>query len=140
MDKQPHIACVRVPLVMGTRARQREGGAERRRRTARFRLGEKPISSSRQDRHGISDGNVGVQAVEESDKFLLVERVGLTKGKQGGRMLDLSISLATYFNAPGDLLAAQAPGRRRCRARNRPPASYWIRMGSRLSCLYPAAR
>jgi Tfp pilus assembly protein PilO len=41
-----------------------------------------------------------VQAVEGSDKFLLVERVALAEGKEGGVMLQLSITLATYFNAP----------------------------------------
>jgi len=45
-----------------------------------------------------------LQAVEKSDKFLLVERVGLSSGKQGGRMLDLSIELATYFNAPREFV------------------------------------
>ncbi len=43
-----------------------------------------------------------LQAIERSDKFLLVERVALAKGEQGGRLLDLNISLATYFNAPAD--------------------------------------
>jgi Tfp pilus assembly protein PilO len=41
-----------------------------------------------------------LQAVEDSDKFLLVERVALAEGKEGGVMLQLSITLATYFNAP----------------------------------------
>ena len=54
-----------------------------------------------------------LQAVEESDKFLLVERVALAQGKQGGRLLDLTISLASYFSAPEEVLAAQDRGRRR---------------------------
>jgi len=41
-----------------------------------------------------------LQAVEQSSKFLIVERVALAQGKQGGVMLQLSITLATYFNAP----------------------------------------
>ena len=56
-----------------------------------------------------------LQAVEESDKFLVVERVSLAKGKEGGSSLSLSISLATYFTAPPELVArkrALARGRR----------------------------
>ena len=45
-----------------------------------------------------------LQAVEGSDKFLVVERVALARGKQGGRMLDLNISLATYFMASPELV------------------------------------
>ena len=45
-----------------------------------------------------------LQAVENSSKFLLVERVALGKGKEGGVLLQLNITLATYFNAPEDLL------------------------------------
>lgn len=59
-----------------------------------------------------------LQAVEDSDKFLLIERVALAKGKQGGRLLDLNISLATYFTAPEELVEAAAresAGRRRRR-------------------------
>ena len=41
-----------------------------------------------------------LQAVEVSDKFLVVERVALGEGKRGGAMLQLSITLATYFDAP----------------------------------------
>jgi Tfp pilus assembly protein PilO len=50
-----------------------------------------------------------LQAVEGSDKFLLVERVALAEGKEGGVMLQLSITLATYFNAPARV--EQAAGR-----------------------------
>ena len=45
-----------------------------------------------------------LQAVEQSDKFLIVERVALAKGKEGGVMLQLNITLATYFNAPADVI------------------------------------
>lgn len=41
-----------------------------------------------------------LQAVEDSEKFLVVERVALGEGKTGGVLLQLSISLATYFDAP----------------------------------------
>ena len=43
-----------------------------------------------------------VQAVENSDKFLVVERVALAQGKEGGVRLQLNITLATYFDAPED--------------------------------------
>jgi Tfp pilus assembly protein PilO len=41
-----------------------------------------------------------LQAVEDSGKFLLVERVALAEGKEGGVLLELNITLATYFDAP----------------------------------------
>ena len=41
-----------------------------------------------------------LQAVEDSEKFLLVERVALAEARQGGVMLELNITLATYFDAP----------------------------------------
>jgi len=41
-----------------------------------------------------------LQAVEASDKFLVVERVALDEGKEGGVMLQLNITLATYFDLP----------------------------------------
>lgn len=41
-----------------------------------------------------------LQAVESSDKFLLVERVALAEGKEGGVRLELNVTLATYFDAP----------------------------------------
>jgi hypothetical protein len=44
-----------------------------------------------------------LQAVESSDEFLLVEKVGLGKGKEGGVMLQLDITLATYFDLPEDV-------------------------------------
>jgi Tfp pilus assembly protein PilO len=45
-----------------------------------------------------------LQAVENSEKFLIVERVGLARGKQGGSLLDLNINMATYFTAPEDVV------------------------------------
>lgn len=56
-----------------------------------------------------------LQSVEDSSRFLLVERVALGKGKEGGVLLQLNITLATYFNAPEDMLKpkAQPTGRRR---------------------------
>lgn len=42
-----------------------------------------------------------LQAVESSDKFLLVERVALAEAKLGGVMLELNVTLATYFDARG---------------------------------------
>jgi Tfp pilus assembly protein PilO len=55
-----------------------------------------------------------LQAVESSDKFLVVERVSLARGKEGGALLDLSINLATYFTAPEELVARKRIlGRRR---------------------------
>lgn len=44
-----------------------------------------------------------LQAVESSEEFLLVEKVGLGKGKEGGVMLQLNITLATYFDLPEDV-------------------------------------
>jgi Tfp pilus assembly protein PilO len=41
-----------------------------------------------------------IRAVEESEQFLVIERVALGTAKQGGVMLQLNITLATYFNAP----------------------------------------
>jgi Tfp pilus assembly protein PilO len=41
-----------------------------------------------------------LQAVEDSSKFLLVERVALAAGREGGVLLELNITLATYFDAP----------------------------------------
>ena len=45
-----------------------------------------------------------VRAVEQSDEFLVIERVSLARGKEGGRLLDLNIALATYFTLPADVL------------------------------------
>lgn len=41
-----------------------------------------------------------IQAVEGSEKFLVIERVALGQGKEGGSLLQLNITLATYFDAP----------------------------------------
>lgn len=42
-----------------------------------------------------------LQAIEKSDKFLVIERVALAEGLEGGVMLQLNITLATYFDLPG---------------------------------------
>lgn len=49
---------------------------------------------------GYSNLRKFVQAVESSTKFLVVERVALASGPQGGVMLQLNITLATYFDDP----------------------------------------
>ncbi len=54
-----------------------------------------------------------LQAVEKSDEFLVVERVSLARGKEGGRTLSLNINLATYFVAPEDILARKRALERR---------------------------
>jgi Tfp pilus assembly protein PilO len=54
-----------------------------------------------------------LQAVENSDKFLVVERVSLAVGKEGGRSLSLNIALATYFTAPEALVARKRAIERR---------------------------
>lgn len=41
-----------------------------------------------------------IHAVENSDKFLVIERVALAEGDEGGVMLQLNITLATYFDLP----------------------------------------
>ncbi len=56
-----------------------------------------------------------LQAVESSAEFLVVERVSLARGKEGGRMLSLNINLATYFVAPQDILARKRALERRGR-------------------------
>jgi Tfp pilus assembly protein PilO len=56
-----------------------------------------------------------LQAVEHSSKFLLVERVALGTGKEGGVILQLNITLATYFNAPEDMLRKKTQPTRRSR-------------------------
>jgi len=41
-----------------------------------------------------------IQAVESSSQFLVIERVVLVRSKEGGVLLQLNITLATYFDAP----------------------------------------
>ncbi len=48
-----------------------------------------------------------IQAVESSDKFLVIERVALVEGEEGGVLLQLNITLATYFD-----LQESAPDRK----------------------------
>lgn len=57
-----------------------------------------------------------LHAVESSNKFLIVERVSLAQGKEGGTSLSLNISLATYFAAPEQVIARSKAQRRRGRA------------------------
>lgn len=42
-----------------------------------------------------------IHAVEDSKKFLVIERVALAEGIEGGVLLSLNITLATYFDLPG---------------------------------------
>ncbi len=53
---------------------------------------------------GYSSLRAFLQAVENSTKFLVVEKVALAQGKEGGVMLQLNITLATYFNLPEEML------------------------------------
>lgn len=48
-----------------------------------------------------------LQAVESSDKFILVEKVTLDEGREGGVQLQLSVTLASYF----ELEQGPLPGR-----------------------------
>lgn len=41
-----------------------------------------------------------VQAIEQSEKFLVLERVALESGQEGGVILQLNLTLATYFDSP----------------------------------------
>lgn len=52
-------------------------------------------------------------AVENSTKFLLVERVALGEGKEGGVMLQLDITLTTYFDLPPEMKRKGQRSRRR---------------------------
>ena len=63
---------------------------------------------------GYSNLRKFLQAVETSDKFLVIEQVALATGHEGGALIDLSITLATYFDDPG-ARAAQASKRRAVR-------------------------
>jgi len=50
-----------------------------------------------------------IQALEKSEKFLVIERVALGEGQEGGVMLQLNITLATYFDLP-DMTPDGRPG------------------------------
>lgn len=54
-----------------------------------------------------------IQAVESSEEFLIIERVALDENKEGGVLLQLSITLATYFDLPDELKQQRPPTRRR---------------------------
>jgi Tfp pilus assembly protein PilO len=53
-----------------------------------------------------------LQAVENSTNFLVVERVALGEGKEGGVMLQLNITLAVYFDMPAEMKGDRPPRRR----------------------------
>jgi Tfp pilus assembly protein PilO len=64
---------------------------------------------------GYSNLRKFVQAVEQSQKFLVLERVALETGQEGGVLLQLNITLATYFDSPEMRQAAESmrrPGRK----------------------------
>ena len=54
-----------------------------------------------------------LRAVEESEKFLIVEHVALGTGKEGGVLLQLNITLATYFDLPEEAREPVGPVRTR---------------------------
>lgn len=55
-----------------------------------------------------------IQALEKSKKFLVIERVALGEGSEGGVMIQLNITLATYFDLP-ELEREPKPGVRAAR-------------------------
>ena len=55
-----------------------------------------------------------LQAVEQSELFMVVERIGLREASVGGK-LELDISSGTYFDAPEELLRRLRELRRRAR-------------------------
>jgi Tfp pilus assembly protein PilO len=65
---------------------------------------------------GYQDLRKFLQAVESSQKFLLVEQVDLGASKEGRGQLQLNITLATYFEIPEALKRRRVGGRT---ARNR---------------------
>lgn len=52
-----------------------------------------------------------LQAVESSDKFIIVEKVALDEGREGGVQLQLSVTLASYFELRGEKPPARPPAR-----------------------------
>lgn len=52
-----------------------------------------------------------IHAVESSDQFLVIERVNLVRSREGGVLLQLNITLATYFDAPQLAERSRAPAR-----------------------------
>ncbi len=50
--------------------------------------------------------------LEDLDQFVIVREVGLTGSKEGGRALQLNVSVETYFNAPDLHAERAAPGKR----------------------------
>ena len=41
-----------------------------------------------------------IEKVEQSKNFLVIDRIGLSGTKEGGAMLQLTVDVATYFDAP----------------------------------------
>lgn len=60
-----------------------------------------------------------IQAVEGSDRFFVVERVALAQGEEGGSVLQLNITLATYFDHPPSREAREREEQRPVRRRSR---------------------
>ncbi len=58
-----------------------------------------------------------MQAVEDSKRYLLLDRVALAEGADGGQLLSLNVTLATYFSAGNaeapSAAPSPAPARRR---------------------------
>lgn len=52
-----------------------------------------------------------LHAVENSEEFLVIERVALAEGDEGGVVLSLTITLATYFDLPKKALAPGEAGK-----------------------------
>jgi hypothetical protein len=65
---------------------------------------------------GYSNLRRFIQAVEGSGEFLVIERVALDRARDGGSLLQLQITLATYFDAPHLLDQRDARRGRRGRA------------------------
>lgn len=61
---------------------------------------------------GYSELRRFLQAIESSDKFLVIEKVRLGSGKEGGVRLLLNITIDTYFNAPSESLDEREAMRR----------------------------
>jgi Tfp pilus assembly protein PilO len=73
-------------------------------------------------RGGYSNLRKFLQAVEASDEFLVIEQVALEGGTTGEQGLELSITLATYFDAP-ELREQPAPRRGRSAPAEAPAAT-----------------
>ncbi len=63
---------------------------------------------------GYSNLRTFIHAVEESPRFLVIERVALAEGAEGGVLLSMNITLVTYFDLPA-LSTPTKPGRKGAR-------------------------